>query len=139
MAPEIHLGRGYSGEAVDLFAAATILFTMVSQKPPFDAATVSDPLYRLIGAGRFDLFWDSHIAAFSEDIYSESFKDLFEHMVVLNYKKRFTMAQVLAHPWLKGPTPTKRAVQEELKQRRTLVEGYALAQIDLKRERRQNR
>ena len=38
MAPEIHLNLPYSGVAVDLFAAAIILFIMVSGTPPFAKA-----------------------------------------------------------------------------------------------------
>lgn len=38
MAPEIHLKKPYKGELVDLFASAIILFTMVSQHPPFNSA-----------------------------------------------------------------------------------------------------
>ena len=35
MAPEIHLILPYSGEAVDLFASAIILFIIYSGSPPF--------------------------------------------------------------------------------------------------------
>ena len=35
MAPEIHLNLPYSGEAVDLFASAIILFILYSGIPPF--------------------------------------------------------------------------------------------------------
>jgi len=38
MAPEIHLGKSYSGASVDLFAAAIILFIMVTKRPPFYSA-----------------------------------------------------------------------------------------------------
>jgi len=39
MAPEIHLGRKYKGEQVDVFALGVILFVMFSKHPPFNAAT----------------------------------------------------------------------------------------------------
>jgi serine/threonine protein kinase len=38
MAPEIHLKQPYQGRSVDLFAAAIILFIMVSAHPPFTTA-----------------------------------------------------------------------------------------------------
>jgi serine/threonine protein kinase len=38
MAPEIHLKKPYKGDLIDLFASAIILFTMVSQHPPFNTA-----------------------------------------------------------------------------------------------------
>lgn len=45
MSPEIHLGREYHGEKVDVFALGVILFVMVSKHPPFNAATPQDPFY----------------------------------------------------------------------------------------------
>lgn len=38
MAPEILLGQEYEGRSIDIFAAAVILFIMVSEHPPFTAA-----------------------------------------------------------------------------------------------------
>ena len=38
MAPEILNNEEYSGQAVDVFAAGVILFTMMSQRPPFKDA-----------------------------------------------------------------------------------------------------
>lgn len=61
MAPEIILGKKYSGEKVDLFASAIILFIMVLQRPPYDCAhPFENPHYRVIAADRADLFWDAH-------------------------------------------------------------------------------
>ena len=57
MAPEIHLGKPYSGPSVDLFAAAIILFVIMTQRPPFSSANPSDPHYRLLAASRADIFW----------------------------------------------------------------------------------
>jgi len=77
MAPEIHLGKPYTGPGVDLFASAIILFVMVSQRPPFDSANPSDAHYRLLGADRSDLFFSAHDEASGEAIYSDEFKDFF--------------------------------------------------------------
>ena len=57
MAPEIHLGKEYDGARVDLFAAAIILFVIMTQRPPFASANPKDPHYRLIAAGRANVFW----------------------------------------------------------------------------------
>jgi len=45
MAPEIHLGKPYDGKTIDLFAAAIILFIMMTQRPPFSSAMPNDPHY----------------------------------------------------------------------------------------------
>jgi serine/threonine protein kinase len=36
------------------------------------------------------------------DIYSPEFKDLFEHMTAFNPKDRYSMEDIMAHPWFKG-------------------------------------
>lgn len=60
MAPEIHARRPYNGSVVDLFAAGTILFIMLSMTPPFTTAETSDPYYRQIATNKWNVFWDAH-------------------------------------------------------------------------------
>jgi len=101
MAPEIHLAKPYTGPGVDLFAAAIILFVMVSQRPPFNSPNPQDPHYRLLAADRADLFWKAHDEAEGgASIYSADFKDLFNKMTRLNPAQRLNMAEVLSHPWM---------------------------------------
>lgn len=54
MAPEIHLGRDYDGVKIDVFAAGIVLFTILTQRPPFRAATPDDPHYSLIANNGWD-------------------------------------------------------------------------------------
>ncbi len=61
MAPEILLGKPYSGSAIDLFACGIILFIMVAQTPPFIKAVIQDPLYRMLMENKEDLFWRAHL------------------------------------------------------------------------------
>ena len=85
MAPEIHLGKSYTGPGVDLFASAIILFVMLSQRPPFGSPNPKDPHYRLLAADRSDLFWKAHDEVDSGvSTYSAEFKDLFTKMTRLN-------------------------------------------------------
>ena len=42
MPPEIHMKMAYDGRKVDLFAASIILFTILSQRPPFRSASNKD-------------------------------------------------------------------------------------------------
>ena len=44
-----------------------------------------------------------------------------------------TMAQVLAHPWMKGPIPTTRVVQEDFAQRKALIDLEAMDRREAKR------
>ena len=84
MAPEIHLGNIYSGTSVDLFAAAIILFIMVTQRPPFSSANPKDPHYAYLAAKRSDMFWKAHKNAESAgepEVFTKDFTDFFEQMV----------------------------------------------------------
>lgn len=112
MAPEIHLGKPYTGEGVDIFAAAIILFIMVSQRPPFASADPkSDPHYKLLAAGRSDIFWEAHNVA-QVGGYSPEFRDLFTNIMQLNPYHRLNLEEILKHPWLKNRDPcTKQEIQ----------------------------
>ena len=98
-APELHMEKKYTGEANDLFASAIILFILVSQRPPFGIADPrNDDLYKVLAAGKTDVFWQVHAKGNSgDDIYSDDFKDLFEQMTQFNPKKRITMEQLIQH------------------------------------------
>lgn len=93
MAPEIHLNQPYDGQRVDVFAAAIILFVMVTQHPPFTTAQPIDPFYRCVAAGRFDIFWRTHCKNKPEGLahFSEEFKDLMQQMLALEQEKRPTV------------------------------------------------
>lgn len=92
MAPEIHLNKPYTGTGVDLFASAIILFVMLSQRPPFNSPNPNDPHYKLLAAGRSDLFWKAHDEANDGSFtFSGEFKDLFNKMTSLNPSHRLTM------------------------------------------------
>ena len=106
MAPEIHLGVPYSGQRVDLFTSAIIIFTMLSQRLPFRSATLADPHYYLYAVRRPEMFWEAHEEEF-EDKYSDDFKDLFERMVAFNPEERPELEEVLGHEWMRGAVATE--------------------------------
>lgn len=124
MSPEIHLKQPYLPKSVDLFAASIILFIMVAQHPPFTTAQPSDPFYRCIAANRADIFWKTHCKNKNggEAFFSEEFKQLIETMLQLDPVHRPSMAEVLHHKWMQGPTPTTEEVQAEFFQRNQLVQ-----------------
>lgn len=126
MAPEIHMKMPYEGVKVDLFAAALVLFTMVSQRPPFASAHRTDPHYRLIATTGREQFWQAHCTANEgEDIYSADFKDLFEKMIQVSPNKRLSIPQILAHPWMRQTMATEAEIQEDFTRRQALLEAEA--------------
>lgn len=124
---------------MDLFAAAIILFVILTQRPPFSCANPQDPHYRLIAAGRPELFWQAHAQAEDGvDIYSPEFKDFFEKMMTLNPSHRPTMEQVLQHPWISAErgVPTYEEIKVDFQRRKQLVEAEAHNEREEKRHKR---
>ena len=125
MAPEIHLNQEYDGKKVDLFAAAIILFIMVSEHPPFTAARPDDPFHRCLAANRSDIFWKTHLKEKTENFYSEDFKDLVQGLLALDPLTRPTIEQILEHPWMQGDTPSKDDIVAEFAERKKKVDAQA--------------
>lgn len=128
MAPEILLGNPYFGQAVDLFAAGVLLFTLVLANPPFIKATSKDAYYKTIAANRYDMFWKIQQKALgTEAAVSESFKDLINFMLAFDPIERPSLAEIRQHEWMKGPVATKDQVLEEFKKRKEIIDEEALA------------
>mmetsp|Transcript_33552 Transcript_33552/g.38542 ORF Transcript_33552/g.38542 Transcript_33552/m.38542 type:complete len:290 (+) Transcript_33552:419-1288(+) len=119
MSPEIHLGKKYSGKSADLFAAGIILFSMVTQTPPFHKAVNSDSLYKMIYANRVDLFWKVHSRnkPGGLEFYSPSLIDLISSMFSVDPVHRPSLAEIRAHEWYNGPVPTYEEIKEEFLKR----------------------
>jgi len=96
VAPEI-LRNAWYGIQVDVWSLGVIAYILLCGFPPFyDEDNLR--LYEHIKRGVYDYpspFWD-HV--------SDTAKDLIDHMLVVNPKKRYTAAQVLAHPFLADDT-----------------------------------
>lgn len=127
MAPEIHQSQTYSGASVDLFAAAIILFIMITQHPPFAKAIPTDPHYKLVCANRLDLFWKFHSRSKPNgmEFFSEEFISLISSMLQLNPTHRPSMTEIKCHPWFNGPTATEQEIAEEFATRKATLDGFS--------------
>jgi serine/threonine protein kinase len=110
MPPEQHAKKTYSGKSADMFAVAVVLFMMITQCQPFDEAKVTDKYYRLIAGNRSSMYWKifDKVVPLSEDL-----KDLLTGMIQLDPSARYTIDEVLAHPWMQGPVPTHEQIKKE--------------------------
>ena len=118
-APEIFEKAHYKGQEVDLFAAAVVLFIMVSGTPPFTNAEKTEFYYKFIVNKSYEKFWSYHYQGKpgTENYYSDEFKDLINHMLNYNPAERLTISQIQNHPWYTGPTPSYGELREEFARR----------------------
>ena len=101
MAPEIHLGRPYKGEEVDVFALGVVLYIMRSYNPPFIKAALTDPYYRLL-INDEPRFWSISLRNKSPDHFSANFKKLIKDLLSINPEDRPTIQSIRSSPWYQG-------------------------------------
>jgi len=98
---------------------------MVAQHPPFTSAVPSDPFYRCLAGKRGDIFWRTHSKSKpdGDKFFSEEFKDLIECMLKLEPVQRPSITDVIQHPWMQGPTPSREEVVSEFQRRNVEVKA----------------
>jgi serine/threonine protein kinase len=138
MAPEIHQGQKYDGKQVDIFAAAIILFVIMTQRPPFASAHPDDVHYQLVSAGgdNASMFWQAHAEANEEgqDIYSAEFKDMFESLMALNPSNRLSIDEIFSHPWMQGDVTSFEDIVNDFNERKRIVDDNAHNEREQKRK-----
>ena len=117
MAPEVINYKTYNGYMVDIFNLGMILIGLVTGKYEFYKAESSNPIYKIIKAGKKDLFW----MAFGDvnNNISDECKDLCFKMIAFNPKQRPSLKEILKHPWF-GNIPQMK--EEELKNHEIEIE-----------------
>jgi len=117
MAPEVLAGEPYRGEEADLFAAAVILFILVTQHPPFIRAEETDRFYKAIANEKWEKFWDVH----SDLPLSKNFINFFSKMINQDPSDRMTLSEIKAHKWFKGPVPSSDEIFADFYQRHKIL------------------
>ncbi|XP_069120082.1 serine/threonine-protein kinase DCLK3-like isoform X2 [Argopecten irradians] len=94
VAPEILSEIGY-GLEVDMWAVGVICYILLCGFPPFRSADRNQTeLFEFIKGGEYEFlspYWDQ---------ISKGAKDLIEHLLVVDKRKRYTAIDTLSHPWI---------------------------------------
>ena len=66
-----------------------------------------------------ELFWKAHAKRKpgADGFFSDDFKTLCEGIWKLDPAKRFTMDDILSHPWMQGETSSQESIQKEFSER----------------------
>ena len=89
ISPEIFENNGYKGTGCDIWSAGVTLYYMLGGVQPFKANSIKE-LEKNIKKGDFKPL---------EEVSSEA-NDIIKGMLQVNPKKRFTVDNILNHPWL---------------------------------------
>lgn len=88
VAPEVLREKGYNGFQADVWSCGVILFVMLAGYLPFDDPNMNH-LFNKIERGEFRMA--KH--------FSEPTKDIISKMLTVDPTQRYTLRQVIAHPW----------------------------------------
>mmetsp|Transcript_16761 Transcript_16761/g.53598 ORF Transcript_16761/g.53598 Transcript_16761/m.53598 type:complete len:96 (+) Transcript_16761:60-347(+) len=93
-------GEPFSAVRVDLWAAATVLFLLLTGLPAVDIATESCRKFQVLrDFGAVALMRAMNVHVYVPD----SAQDLLQRMLAVNPTDRPNLAQVKTHPWVVGP------------------------------------
>ena len=88
--------EGYDGIKSDIFSLGVLLFVIRVGKFPFKYSVYNDKRYRLIMEKDYESYWNG----FKKENLSEEFKDLINHLICYDPDDRFSLDEVLRHPWI---------------------------------------
>lgn len=96
--PEECLGEGYKGKPTDVWAYGMMLYVMIYGKLPFFDPENGGAFYSQFFTISKTIIEDEF--EFPEKVpISDELKDLFSHLLDKNPETRYTIQQVLEHPW----------------------------------------
>jgi len=97
MSPEIYANReAFDPYAIDVWSTGAVLFMMLTGAPPYQKPTPSDESFQWIMAGKIPELleaWDRKL--------SPEALDLLQGMLRINPTERYTLEEVMNHPWMK--------------------------------------
>ena len=105
MAPEAHANLQYDPFLADVYSAGVILYLLLTGSHAYETPTLRDPRFASIWAGKHGL---EHLLKALNVVpgvgISHEAVDLLAH-IMCPQDKRWSIEQILAHPWLRSSTP----------------------------------
>lgn len=98
MAPEVHQGKQYNGQAADVWSLGVCLYAMVFGCVPFKGKSIDELSAAVIKA---ELNFEERISK----TLSREVVNLLKQMLQRDPAARITMRRVMRHPWMQQPTP----------------------------------
>ncbi len=118
-APEMWFQGPYYGLPVDIFSSGVFLFFLVFGLFPFKNTKLEDDRYKLIRAEYFEEFWKPYMYRYSCSV---ELIQLINLMFAYDPVERPSINEILNHPWMLLPTPSKEKVVEEFTKREKVIE-----------------
>jgi serine/threonine protein kinase len=103
--PEIISGASYIGPEVDIWAMGVIIFAMVCGYLPWEGRDVNEQIEHVVRGNYKTASWVSECMFFLNSHLLLACKNLMSRMIVVDSKKRATLAEVRNHPWLQTYNP----------------------------------
>jgi len=129
MAPEMHLGKGYSGVKVDIFSCGIILFLMIFGKPPFFKANHKDPFYKYFVSGKPEKFWQIYEEKMNDGAeYNQDLKKLISSFLAFEPDDRPDLDRILQFDWLNGEVYNESELKEVMRLQKLHMELVAKKQ-----------
>lgn len=92
MSPELCAGEAFSGQLADVWAMGATMFMLCFGHPPFIASNIMSLYFKIQN--------DQLVFPMSID---NGLRELLENMLVKDPTKRFSLQQVIMHPWMRQP------------------------------------
>jgi len=93
-APEVFEGQQYKGPEIDVWSLGVVLYVLVCGALPFDGSTLHALRDRVL-SGRFRIPF----------FMSSECESLLRRILVLDPTRRYSLQQVLDHPWMQAEVP----------------------------------
>ena len=96
MSPEIYSMQSFDGYAVDLWAVGVILVMLLTGFQPWQKANDTDNAFRYMSRGHLATILRQNV----KQNLSDEALDLMQRMLYLNPRKRLSINEIRAHPWM---------------------------------------